>query len=153
MQFRNISPLQLPGERSMQENQTKQLIVLLILLSLSFKDAPWDPHTVSLCWASASYPLNIPEPQGWGPCIFEGSVIYYESSHEERGLECSALTADIWVQSMYCVPVVVPAWRVIKLLEITKASVEHSAAFTEGIIKRSERTGASAVTLWSWQWI
>lgn len=34
MQFRNISPLQLPGGRSMQENQTKQLMVLLILLSL-----------------------------------------------------------------------------------------------------------------------
>lgn len=49
MQFRNIFPLQLPGERSMQENQTKWLIVLLILLSLSFKDASWDPYTVSLC--------------------------------------------------------------------------------------------------------
>lgn len=32
----------------MQENQTKQFIVVLILLSLSFKDASWDPQSVPL---------------------------------------------------------------------------------------------------------
>lgn len=33
----------------MQENQAKWLIVLLILLSLSFKDASWNPlHSVPL---------------------------------------------------------------------------------------------------------
>lgn len=35
---------------------------------------------------------------------------------------------------MYCVPVLVPAQRVTKLLEMTKASVEHSAAFTEDVL-------------------
>lgn len=50
MQFKNVSPLQLPDGRPVQENQAKWLIVLLILLSLSFKDASWNPlHTVSLC--------------------------------------------------------------------------------------------------------
>lgn len=35
---------------------------------------------------------------------------------------------------MYYVPVLVPAWRITKLLEIAKASVEHSAALTEGVL-------------------
>lgn len=35
---------------------------------------------------------------------------------------------------MYYVPVLVPAWRVTKLLEMTKASMEHSAAFTEDVL-------------------
>lgn len=35
---------------------------------------------------------------------------------------------------MYYVPVLVPAQRVTKLLEMTKASVEHSAAFTEDVL-------------------
>lgn len=35
---------------------------------------------------------------------------------------------------MYYVPVLVPAWGVTKLLEMTKASVEHSAAFTEDVL-------------------
>lgn len=61
----------------MQENQIKRLIVVLILLSLSFKDASWDPHTVSLSELLPQTPLNIPEPQGRGPCIFEGSVIFH----------------------------------------------------------------------------
>lgn len=53
MQLKNISPLQLPGGRYVQENQAKQLIVLWILLLLSFKDAPWSPlHTVPLLSSS-----------------------------------------------------------------------------------------------------
>lgn len=64
MQFRNISPLQLPGGRSMQENQTKQLIVLLILLLLSFKDAPWILIQCPFAELLPQTPLNIPEPQG-----------------------------------------------------------------------------------------
>lgn len=36
---------------------------------------------------------------------------------------------------MYYVTLLVPAWRVTKLLEMTKASMEHSAAFTEDVLK------------------
>lgn len=35
---------------------------------------------------------------------------------------------------MYYIPVLVPAQRVIELLEITKASVEHPVAFTESVL-------------------
>lgn len=35
---------------------------------------------------------------------------------------------------MYYVPVLIPAWRVTKLLVISKASVEHSAVFTEDVL-------------------
>jgi len=50
MQLRNVSPLQLPSERSVQENRAKWLLALLVLLLLSFKDVSWNPlHTASLC--------------------------------------------------------------------------------------------------------
>lgn len=35
---------------------------------------------------------------------------------------------------MYYVPVLVPARRVIELLEMTKASVEHPVAFAESVL-------------------
>lgn len=58
MQFRNISPLQLPGGRSMQENQIKRLILLLILRM--------HPGILIQCPFAEllpQAPLNIPEPQ------------------------------------------------------------------------------------------
>lgn len=76
--------------------------------------------------------LTSLRPKDEGPNFLNG-VIFWESSHKEKGLEGGALKAEI-PEFRACIIYLFLSLLRVTVTETTKASAEHPAAFTDSVL-------------------